>query len=736
MSRNLIVTAAAALFALFSHQASAQVYHLRPLPGPHGGVCPAFAMTEDGTVLAAGPAAIYGIGAREKMYRRPYTGSEWQRWVGIPDTLELYALQVVAPQTVLAGTSDGLWVSQQDPPGRDWTPTAFFGERVTALAFLRDSAVYCGLASGEIYRTTNRGGDWSLVSQREDFLPRAFTMDEAQRLYVRSLFSRQWRIDGGAWTPIPDAQQAIGLDMLPLGGGVFVAAGNGGLLRSSDSGLHWDLRMETNQSPTYASFALAEGGSVYAGMTRLVEDSIVGGVYKSVDGGLSWTQLHRGPITGIRFGPRGVLLAASFAAGILRVDTADGTTTYLGGSSAHVRRLAWNPNPALPFEGHMLFATLDTLRHVPGIVRSTDMGRSWEWIPLSYRVQTHVVTDRQSSVAAWNHDAQRLHLSRDNGESWMKREMPVRSVAVYLAPDSSILVGAFTPTGQLHRSTDDGATWTAITLDPGQIVYALAGTGASVFAVTPTGVFRSLDTGETWARVHTFAVSGVVPTGVSALVRGGAWPYTEVAVSYDAPSGARLLRSGDNGDSWSAAQEVAGSGAVIFDVLLQYSATAVITADAFDHTNGPRGNSNVLTSHGQPGWSMVFFDGGDRDATCQATADFDWFVGTRGYGVYTWQSWTGVDEAVRPTDAALHANYPNPFNPSTVIPFTLERPMVVTVVVTDLLGREVARPLHTAMHEAGRHELRFDAADLPTGTYVVRLITANGVHTRKVMLVE
>lgn len=289
MSRNLALAAAAVLLALITHSATAQVFHLRPLPGPHGGVCPAFAMTEDGTVLAAGPAAEYGIGGREKMYLRPGSGSEWRRWLDIPDTLELYALQVVAPQTVLAGTSDGLWVSQQDPPGRDWTPTAFFGERVTALAFLRDSAVYCGLANGEIHRTTNRGGDWSIVSEREDFLPRAFTMDEAQRLYVRSLSNRQWRIDGSSWTPIPDAQQAIGLDMLPLGGGVFVAAGNGGLLRSNDNGLNWELRMATNQPPMYASFALAEGGTVYAGMTRLVEDSIVGGVYKSVDSGLSWT---------------------------------------------------------------------------------------------------------------------------------------------------------------------------------------------------------------------------------------------------------------------------------------------------------------------------------------------------------------------------------------------------------------------------------------------------------------
>jgi len=70
---------------------------------------------------------------------------------------------------------------------------------------------------------------------------------------------------------------------------------------------------------------------------------------------------------------------------------------------------------------------------------------------------------------------------------------------------------------------------------------------------------------------------------------------------------------------------------------------------------------------------------------------------------------------------ALESNYPNPFNPSTQIRYGLAETAVVTLVVYDLLGREVKRLLWNATQEAGRHEVTFDAADLSSGVYLYRL---------------
>ena len=76
------------------------------------------------------------------------------------------------------------------------------------------------------------------------------------------------------------------------------------------------------------------------------------------------------------------------------------------------------------------------------------------------------------------------------------------------------------------------------------------------------------------------------------------------------------------------------------------------------------------------------------------------------------------------TGSELRQNYPNPFNPETVIRFGLPTGGRVRIEAFDLLGRLV-RTILDETTPAGWHEVRFDAAGLPSGTYVYRL-TAGG----------
>ena len=84
---------------------------------------------------------------------------------------------------------------------------------------------------------------------------------------------------------------------------------------------------------------------------------------------------------------------------------------------------------------------------------------------------------------------------------------------------------------------------------------------------------------------------------------------------------------------------------------------------------------------------------------------------------------------------ALDGNYPNPFNPTTEIRFTLPQAQRVTLVVYDLLGREVARLLDGPV-EAGRQRVRFDASDLSSGMYLYRLQAGTFVKTRRMVLLK
>ncbi len=84
---------------------------------------------------------------------------------------------------------------------------------------------------------------------------------------------------------------------------------------------------------------------------------------------------------------------------------------------------------------------------------------------------------------------------------------------------------------------------------------------------------------------------------------------------------------------------------------------------------------------------------------------------------------------------ALHQNYPNPFNPSTVIRFEMPVTDHVQLAVYDLLGREVA-VLVDEPKEAGRHEVRFDAASLASGVYTYRLHAGDVTSSRKMVVVK
>lgn len=84
----------------------------------------------------------------------------------------------------------------------------------------------------------------------------------------------------------------------------------------------------------------------------------------------------------------------------------------------------------------------------------------------------------------------------------------------------------------------------------------------------------------------------------------------------------------------------------------------------------------------------------------------------------------------------LEAPYPNPFNPSTTIRYTVEKSGWVTLRAFDLLGREVRR-LFDGEAEAGRvHQTVFDARELTSGIYFIRLESGGKAATQKVMLVE
>jgi len=83
----------------------------------------------------------------------------------------------------------------------------------------------------------------------------------------------------------------------------------------------------------------------------------------------------------------------------------------------------------------------------------------------------------------------------------------------------------------------------------------------------------------------------------------------------------------------------------------------------------------------------------------------------------------------------LTGNYPNPFNPQTSITFSMPEAAHVRLTVYDVLGRRVALLVDGSL-SAGKHEVRFDATNLPSGQYLYRLTTPKGEFTKMMMLLK
>lgn len=88
-----------------------------------------------------------------------------------------------------------------------------------------------------------------------------------------------------------------------------------------------------------------------------------------------------------------------------------------------------------------------------------------------------------------------------------------------------------------------------------------------------------------------------------------------------------------------------------------------------------------------------------------------------------------------PDKYELNQNYPNPFNPSTTIKFALPQKSSVSLIVYDILGKEVAT-LVNEVKEAGYYQVSFNGTNLASGTYIYRIKTEDFVETKKMLIVK
>lgn len=117
---------------------------------------------------------------------------------------------------------------------------------------------------------------------------------------------------------------------------------------------------------------------------------------------------------------------------------------------------------------------------------------------------------------------------------------------------------------------------------------------------------------------------------------------------------------------------------------------------------------------------------------------------TAGDSVYTYliRAYVSIDTTGEEPDTSvtqvtyvLEQNFPNPFNPLTVIRFQIPSDRLVKLKIYDIMGREVAT-LVDGFHKAGIHDVKLDASNLASGVYLYRITAGSFAETKKLVVIK
>jgi photosystem II stability/assembly factor-like uncharacterized protein len=506
-----------------------------------------------GNYIVASIGNDYGSVNDNALYRSSDNGVTWSLLDSKPTGRARIWGLAAGPGYLLAAGDDGIERSTDN--GSTWGASTL-NNPAMAVA-INGNHVVAG-QSWALYRSADGGLTWSepyfnlggdnfiscLTAYHDEFLA-----GTNYGIYRSTDFGATWSNSSNGLTDT---------DILSLGvrgDTIFAGSTLGGVHSSPDGGVHWEFA--SLGMPNSTTYALAvsqqllyagtgggahrrwgKGGAVwsYSGLTNTVSGmtahagyiwagSADSGVYRSSDGGTTWTPVNNG-LTG----------NALKVNALLAVD--DGILV----------------------DNTVLAATAD------GVYRSPDTGDNWVQTDTFDLIRSYPVCfarsvdDIYAGYAAFfmNGDLGTVTHSTDKGATWQPSVLegiPVRALAARGSIVIAGIRGVYFFVKGMERSTDKGATWSTVNF-PATFggVNALLWTDAGLFAGATTGVYSSVDSGITW---HPFG-DGLPPmTAVNSLaadavnlyagVAGrGVWsfPLTSLGVPGRGPAGNLLSLTG------------------------------------------------------------------------------------------------------------------------------------------------------------------------------------------------
>ncbi len=427
-------------------------------------------------------------------------------------------------RTIFAGTSgQGLYVSHD--AGQSWKPVPDLeGAYVSDMALHQyDSDLVFACTRRALWKTDNGGLSWEVadggLEQRVNTV--TFHPSHSEAVYAGTATGHIYRsTDGsGSWQSLSEVRRAVySLIVDPANPALMYAGSWDGVYKSLDGGLSWELANRGLGSVEIEALVLDETNPqiLYAGNTA-------DAVYKSTDGGRSWRNTSRG--LGETDKGRGVLSLAI--------------------APPHHRSVYAGTNGR-------------------GVFVSTDGGESWAPAgPVQQMGMGAIVVHPQDEKHLWVRVFfDRVYESTDGGVSWQPRwegmSPELEVISLIMDPHRPAVLYAGSEDG-LYKSTDGRASWRKAGLE-GQTVFSIAFDPYDpevLYAGVTDGLYRSHNASVSWEPWG----EELEETTISALVVDP----TDGRIIYAGTKYHGFFWSGDGGRTWLAANTGLDSSSV--DVL-------------------------------------------------------------------------------------------------------------------------------------------------------------------------
>ena len=682
--------------------------------GPYIGTIDALVVDSSGIVFA---------GTGGDVYRSTNQGDEWFD----PGAFTASCFALKSQSVLFAGGGNS--IHRTTDGGVSWSNAGTFDNTVHSVAVEPQGNLLAGTGdiaphgetSGGLYRSTNDGTNWSRIiipdTGAYSIVAHSSGVLVAATLWGRVLHST----DGGSsWLP-------------SLLSGVFFITGDhlGGLYacsdccvyRSLDTGRTWSQIFVTGNS---VSRVVVDGNArIFVSMYR-------GGISYSTDNGSTWnpTSMTSTRVYSVALDFNGTIYAGLFESGVYR--STDNGVSWV--QRVHGFPNLWTISLAVSPSGTMYAGT-----YYLGLWRTTNNGEVWTRNALGYSVVRALAAQSTGNIYAGTEGA--LYRSTNDGTSWTQLNLGIGSpyvLSLSVAPSGVIFAGTadnLYHQGNVFRSSDNGGTWTSVLENVMPVWSVVSSDGLHIFAGTYTTseaakIYRSTDSGSTWNASYTAPLNHYV---ASLTTSPDGVVFSGIAHIWDPNGGFGVVRSTDHGATWSRTT----NGLTNLNVIsLAVNSTGQVLAGTlwggvFSSTNNGDDwtpiNSGLTETRV---WALAFDSSGFAYAGTQG-----------GGGVYRSLQSTivsvGNTDLNVPNAIVLQQNHPNPFNPITIIGYTIPSGDYshISLLIFDVLGREVAR-LVDQVQEPGHKLVEWNASNTPSGVYFYRLTVGAFTETKKLVLIR